>query len=103
MVCAVFWDVDVSPDCNSLALSEMEPTLKHTRTHQNCPLPTGFSGREVAQAIRKAVQEIALEDGEGNKIRDGNIISLQAYLEAFPRVLRQTWAYAPICRAAASA
>ena len=35
----------------------------------------------MAQAIRKAVQETALEDDEGNRIRGGTIVSFKAYLE----------------------
>ncbi|KDN38451.1 hypothetical protein K437DRAFT_270564 [Tilletiaria anomala UBC 951] len=57
MVCSIFWDVD------------------------NCSPPSGFTGREVAQAIRKAVQETVIEDEAGGQSRGGTIVSFKAYLE----------------------
>lgn len=82
MVCAIFWDGDVSFTASSLL------RVKGTHAQANIPLELPAAQWLVRQTSSasdpRAVQETTLEDGKGNKIRDANIISFKAYLLVSP-------------------
>lgn len=82
---AVFWDVDVSVNVSA-------PQKLDARAHlacpsslpaQNCSPPTGSSGRQVVQSIRKHLSGIAIGSGsEQEKLGpSGPLMSFKAYLE----------------------